>query len=123
MLIIKMANFDYFPMFFSVTKLGQVVNAIEHNMFVSNASVEVVLLVVLVNAQTLKHQPLRESTLQRTDLEDGIHMELGWAHRGQVLLHSPSNDRTFDLLIRPKSIQILILSQHEEKIHKSKRID
>lgn len=80
-------------LFFGVAELGEVVDAVQHSTFVRNASVEVMLLAVLVDAQSLEHQPLGESWLEWTDLEDGIHVKLCWAHGGQVLLHSTPDDR------------------------------
>lgn len=73
-----MADFDPFSndthLFLGVTELGQVVDAVEHSAFVSNAGVEIVLLAILVNAQAFEHQPLGEPRLHRADLEDGIHV-------------------------------------------------
>jgi len=79
-------------LFLGVPKLGKVINAVEHRPFVSNTGVQVMLLAILVHAQALEHQPLGEARLQRADFEDGVHMELGWSHGGQVLLHSSSDN-------------------------------
>ena len=63
-------------------------DAVEHRTLVGNRGIQEVLSPVLINAEPLKDQPLREARLKGADLKDGVHMQLGGPHGGQVLLHS-----------------------------------
>ena len=72
-----------------VAKLGQVVDAVQDGTLVGHRGVQEVLSAILVDAEPFKDQPLREARLQGADLKDGVHVQLGGAHGGEVLLHAP----------------------------------
>ena len=71
-----------------VAELAEIVDAVEDGPLVGNRGIEVVLATVLIHADALKHQPLAIHGLQGADLEDGVHMQLCWAHGSEVLLHA-----------------------------------
>jgi hypothetical protein len=77
---------------FSVAELGQVLDAVKHRPLVCHAGVQEVLLSRLVHADPLEDQPLREARLERADLEEGHHVQLGGAHGSQVLRHAAPED-------------------------------
>ena len=77
-----------------VAKLGQVVDAIEDCPLASHAGILVVLLAVLIDGEPLEDQPLRKAGLQGADLKHRVHMQLGWAHGGEILLHAPAQNFT-----------------------------
>lgn len=83
-------------LFFRVSESREIVNGVEHCTLVSNAGIKEVLPPALVNTNALEHQPLRESRLHWTYLEDRIHMQRSRPHRSEVLLHPIPYDFTPD---------------------------